>query len=83
MTAYEMSKLEFKDESDGGRNFEKVSVKIPGEEEGMVFSLYPERIMKWGPKAYHLILKVLGPSKFSEHYSFLHVIIKLKGYVHS
>lgn len=45
-TFYQVPKLEFKDESDGGRKFEKVSVQIPPEEDGMSFPLHPERVLK-------------------------------------
>jgi Cellulose-binding protein Sde0182, C-terminal domain len=62
-TAYQVPQLEFKDESDGGRKFEKVSVKIPREEEGIAFPLHPERVRKWGPKTYHLILEVLDDAE--------------------
>ena len=45
-TSYQVPKLEFKDESDSGRKFEKVSVQIPLEEDGMSFPLHPERVLK-------------------------------------
>ncbi|KAH8793027.1 hypothetical protein F5882DRAFT_399248 [Hyaloscypha sp. PMI_1271] len=45
-TSYQVPKLEFKDESDSGRKFEKVSVQIPPEEDGMSFPLHPERVLK-------------------------------------
>lgn len=62
-TRYEVPQLEFKDESDGIRKFEKVSVKIPGEEEGMVFPLHPDHVQKWGPRTYHLILEVVDDAE--------------------
>jgi hypothetical protein len=64
-TSYQeiLPKLEFKDESDGGRKLEKVSVQIPPED-GMSFPLHPERVLKWGPKIYHLILEVIDDAEF-------------------
>lgn len=63
-TYFQVPKLEFKDESEGGRSFEKVSVKLPGKEEGMPFPLHPEGVLKWGPKTYHLVLEVVDDAKF-------------------
>jgi hypothetical protein len=57
--------LDFEDESDGRRKFEKVSVKIPQEEEGTALPLHPERVRKWGPKIYHLILEVLDDAEYA------------------
>ncbi|KAH8591207.1 cellulose-binding protein [Bisporella sp. PMI_857] len=61
---FEVPELEFKDESSGKRKFEKVSVKIPGKDEGMVLPLHPEDIKKWGAKTYHLILEVIDDAEF-------------------
>ncbi|KAE9379183.1 DUF1593-domain-containing protein [Stipitochalara longipes BDJ] len=63
-TSYQVPQLEFKNESEGGRNFEKVSVKIPSEEEGMTFPLHPDQVRQWGPKTYHLILEVIDDAEF-------------------
>lgn len=61
---FQVPDLLFTDESKGGRKLEKVSVKIPGEDEGMVFPLHPDQVKKWGPKTYHLILEVLDNAEF-------------------
>lgn len=63
-TSYQAPPVEFKDESDGGRKLEKVSVEIPKEEEGMTFPLPPDRVQKWSPKTYHLILEVIDDAEF-------------------
>ena len=61
---YQVPELEFKDESGGQRKCEKVSIRIPGREEGMVFPLHPEKVHKWGAKTYHLILEVVDDAPF-------------------
>ncbi|KAH7399967.1 cellulose-binding protein [Cadophora sp. MPI-SDFR-AT-0126] len=61
---YEVPELQFEDESDGKRKYEKVFVRIPGKEEGMVLPLDPEKVHKWGPKTYHLILEVVDNATF-------------------
>ncbi|KFY85068.1 hypothetical protein V500_08724 [Pseudogymnoascus sp. VKM F-4518 (FW-2643)] len=61
---FQVPELTFKDESNGKRKFEKVSVTIPGKDEGMVFPLHPEEVKKWGPKTYHLILEVIDNAEF-------------------
>jgi hypothetical protein len=61
---FQVPELAFEDESDGKRKFEKVSVKIPGKEEGIAFPLNPDQIMKWGPKTYHLILEIIDNAQF-------------------
>jgi hypothetical protein len=61
---FQVPELKFEDKSDGKRKFEKVSVKIPGKDEGMVFPLHPNEVKKWGPKTYHLILEVIDDAKF-------------------
>lgn len=63
-SSYQGPKLEFKDESDGARKFERVSVQIPPEEDGMSFSLHPEQVLKWGPKTYYWILGVIDDAEF-------------------
>lgn len=64
-TRYQVPDLQVKDESsDGKRKFEKVSIQIPGEEEGMVFPLDPTITQKWGPKTYHFILEVIDNAEF-------------------
>ena len=63
-TSYQVPRLEFKDESEGKRHLEKVSIKIPAEEEGLTFPLHPDQVRKWGPQTYHLILEVIDDAEF-------------------
>ena len=61
--AFQVPELKFEDDG-GERKLEKVSVKIPGRDEGMVFPLHPDVIKKWGAKTYHLILEVIDNGEF-------------------
>jgi hypothetical protein len=61
---FEVPELTFKDESGGKRKFEKVSIEIPGKEEGVALPLHPDRVIRWGPKIYHLILEVIDDAHF-------------------
>lgn len=61
---FEVPELKFVDVSEGVRKMEKVEVKIPGKDEGCVFPLDETKIMKWGPKTYHLILEVVNDGRF-------------------
>jgi hypothetical protein len=61
---FEVPELRFVDVSQGKRKMEIVEVKVPGKDEGSVFPLDENKIMKWGPKTYHLILEVVDNGKF-------------------
>lgn len=75
---FEVPELKFVDVSNGSRKFEKVEVKIPGKDEGCVFPLDETKIMKWGPKTYHLILEVVDNGKFPMR-SYRRVLVEVGG----
>ncbi len=73
---FQVPELVFKDESNGGRKFEKVSVKFPGKDEGLIFPLHPDGIIKWGAKTYHLILEVIDNAPFPMR-SYRRVLVQI------
>ena len=75
---FEVPELKILDVSKGQRKFEEVEVKIPGEDEGCLFPLDETKIMKWGPKTYHLILEVVDNAKYPMR-SYRRVLIKVAG----
>jgi hypothetical protein len=75
---FQVPELTFKDESDGKRKFDKVSVKIPGKDEGMILPLHPGEIIKWGPKTYHLILEVVDNAEFPMR-AYKRVLVEVTG----
>jgi hypothetical protein len=60
---FETPELKFEDVSNGPRSYEKVQVKMPGADDGVVNPLDPSKIFKYGPKTYHLILEVVDKAE--------------------
>ncbi|KAK0104052.1 hypothetical protein ONS96_005155 [Cadophora gregata f. sp. sojae] len=61
---FQVPELQLQDESSGKRKFEKISVQIPGRDEGIAFPLNPEKVHRWGAQTYHLILEVVDDAIF-------------------
>ncbi|CZR69832.1 uncharacterized protein PAC_19732 [Phialocephala subalpina] len=60
---FEVPKLGFEDIS-SEKNMGRVQVRVPGKDDGCMFPLDETKIMKYGPKTYHIILEVVDNGKF-------------------